>query len=517
MHTILKELIRVIPPVYLKKLVILQISMLVAALLEFLSVLAVAPFIALAVNPSFVHENYWLSSLFEVLGFSSEISFIIFVGFVFVALFSIANFFLLKVQLLLMKISSGLEAEFSSRLFDNYLNRARGDLALINPSELFSKINNDVKRLCTSVVLSVLQINARAFSIAVLVGLLLLVIGWSALIVGGVLAITYLSIFRFSSKKMRENGRARLEIDRKRERYLRDGIEGRKYIELYGLKKMYSEGVSDAYTKKIRIEVERRLLSDLPYYIVESMALAIVVIVVGFFLSMSDQFEVALAELGVICLAGYRLVPKFQQVYRASAALKINQASLASVKDDLLLKVEHESDPSEGKMSVPTSAKSVLSIDAVSFGYDDADLFSGVDMRVEEGELLGIVGPSGVGKSTLMQVMMGFVSPRAGLIRYSGINIADLDEKQWFQRISFVDSSTYIFEGTVKENILLNQDLDEEWLRCVLTMVCFDEVMESLPLGLDTNLGGKGARLSSGQLQRLGFARAVYRLSLIHI
>ncbi|MYM64707.1 ABC transporter ATP-binding protein [Pseudomaricurvus sp. HS19] len=510
MLQLILQSIKLVPGQFRGRLIFLQFILLLSACLELLGVVSVGPFIALAMNPSHVHENQHLLVAYQWMGAESEAQFLAWVGLLFGILFIGSNAVLLATQVYLVGTSNKLQAELVSRIYryflrQNYLYHVRH-----RPGTLISKINSDTSRLCNGLILAILQINARLFSIIILIALLFVVNWVAALSIGGAVVGAYGLVYFMSNHRLKTNGLERTVNDRARSRLLQETFEGIKTLQSYELESGFSERLNETSKERVRINISDKLLKDLPYFAIESVAFSMIVVMTLFVFTESGRSEAAIAQLAIICLAGYRLIPKFQQVYRSIASIKTNQHALKQLYKDLS-KEDPEPAQLTAKGSLGPDVEGEFKLAELGFTYEGSQVvFQGVNFHISPGEFVGITGASGAGKSTLMALMSGLLEPESGQLSYGGVTIGRDNKRVWKKMVGYVDADVYLFEGTLKSNILLGRDMDGELLEELLQATCLDQVVSGVAGGLEGDLGSKGGRLSSGQRQRVGFARALY-------
>lgn len=513
MLELIRNALQIIPDSVKRNLLQLQLVLAISAILELLSVVSVGPFIALAVNPTYVHENELLSWFYAWSGVTSDVQFLALVGSMFGAVFVLCNMVLLATQVYLNKVSGDLHATMAILLYRYYIEQSYLYHIKHRPGVLISKINNDTLRLSQGLVLALLQINSRFLSVVILVAALFAVNYIAALGVSLVMLAAYLGVYLYSNKQLKNSGKDRAENDKNRSVILQETFEGIKTLLFYDLQERYSSWLYKVLLRRTRIGVRERLLQDMPYFVIEAVAFLVIIAVIIFVFAVAEEPEVAVAQLSIICLAGYRLIPKFQQVYRSLATIKSSQYSLTHIYDDLI--AAELNGGSKAALALTDnrfiSGEGALELRNVSFAYNaGAPIFQSVNFCLRPKEVVGIVGESGAGKSTLMALMTGVLEPSEGDVIYNGCVIADTQRSTWKRAIGYVDSDTYLFEGTLLDNILLGRALDERKLKQVLAVSRVDAFLEAGNFSLYSNVGVRGGRLSSGQRQRIGFARALY-------
>ena len=167
----------------------------------------------------------------------------------------------------------------------------------------------------------------------------------------------------------------------------------------------------------------------------------------------------------------------------------------------------------EEKPTAGLSFEKEIAISNLSYTYPEGKrVLKEFDCTIRKGEYIGIRGSSGIGKSTLFNLLLGFLKPDGGEIRIDGVLLSAENRKLWHRRIGYVPQGVFILDGTLAENVALGCcDISKEKVKRILRQVRLDEWVDELPLGIDTLLGESGARLSGGQKQRVGIARALYK------
>lgn len=510
MYELIVKSLRSVPPKLRLKLLVLQFLMVLSAIIELLGVVSIGPFIALAINPDYVHDSAYLYKVYIFVGSPSEKMFLIYSGVVFSLLFVVSNGLLLIMQVKMIRLSNLLEANLSVSLYRYYISKEYLFHVKNKSSTLISKVSSDVARFCNGIVLSFLQINSRVFSIVILLVLLIVVNAYAAMLIGVALASVYVVVYLFVNKRLKENGKAQTRVNRERVHILHESFDGIKCIEFLGMHGRYIDTLTNIFKRNVYLKVSNKVLKDLPFFIIESIAFVLIVAVIIALFGSAASVEGALADLAVICLAGYRLIPKFQQVYRALATVKSNHSILDEIYKDVRESQQLSSLAAARYDFFCGSGR--FELKDISYSYGSVDIFSGVNFYLEPGEVIGLTGVSGTGKSTLMSIMTAMFEPGRGEVTFAGQSINKGTADAWRRKVGYVDSETYIFDVSLKENITLQVEVsDEYWLDEVIELACLEGVVSGLSQGVESLIGSKGAKLSSGQLQRIGFARALYR------
>jgi subfamily B ATP-binding cassette protein MsbA len=221
--------------------------------------------------------------------------------------------------------------------------------------------------------------------------------------------------------------------------------------------------------------------------------------------------DLSLAGLGVFLFAMFRLAPRVSNLNNMVYGLEGNLPHLVRTQR-FIDELQDRKEVDDGDRQVPDPVENV-SADGVSFSYDDAEtVLEDVSFAVERGEFVAFVGPSGAGKSTIVSLLTRMYEPDAGTITANDISIDKFDLKEWREHTSVVRQSPYVFNDTLRYNVMIaNRDASEEELQWACEIAQVTEFLDDLPKGYDTQLGDDGVRLSGGQKQRVAIARALLR------
>ncbi|WP_421985394.1 ABC transporter ATP-binding protein [Roseivirga sp.] len=234
-----------------------------------------------------------------------------------------------------------------------------------------------------------------------------------------------------------------------------------------------------------------------------------------YFFVTSGNLLKSLPRLTLYAIAGYRLLPALQKAFSAIAKVKHSMPSLHKLYDDLMLAKGLEDKEGESIERMPFKNK--ISIKNISFRYEEmnSDVLKDLNFEICKGSMTAFVGATGSGKTTLIDIITGLLSPEKGELIVDGVNTTSHNIAEWQQNIAYVPQEVYLYDDTLKANITFGKDLvdnDDKRMTSALQMAgIYDFIMNELPQGLDTKIGERGVRLSGGQRQRIGLARALYR------
>ena len=249
-----------------------------------------------------------------------------------------------------------------------------------------------------------------------------------------------------------------------------------------------------------------------PRYAIESFG----IVLIAFFAYMASRSEGGVVEfipiLGVFALGFQRLLPVLQQLYASISSIKGSQ----SVLFDIVVLLECDTKYNETGKSIVFDKN--IALNNVRFKYNNEShwVFQNVDIKINKGDFLGVVGPTGEGKSTMIDIITGLLEPTSGVLKIDGVVIDSSNREEWQKHISHVPQNIFLSDGTIEQNIafgISKDNIDFKNVKYAAKLAQISDYINLLPEKYNTIVGENGVRLSGGQRQRIGIARALYRNS----
>lgn len=418
----------------------------------------------------------------------------------FVALKNCLVYYLTRCQ---VKFQTDIYREFSRRMYVNYYSRGLMFLKSKSSVQLAYEVNGIVMIFSQNVLGSLL---GMASEVALIAMISIALVIWKPLMGGLIFLIFVPSAFAYSTavrKKIRQLGNDSLQAQRAQQRNVTESFRGYQELEIADAFHA-SLGAFDRNIEKIcRNRISLDLYRLMPAFISEIGFVAGLMVLVAF--GGNDPLFTG----GVFAMAAIRIIPSLRGALNNWAMFQNNSFSIEVVEKGLNEK-DNVKDSGKGNA---IDFNQGMEIKNLGFCFPDGEkLFSDLCFKVSPGDRLGIKGKSGTGKSTLFNIMLGFFKPSEGEIMVDGIELNDQSRKAWHKTVGFVPQEIFIVDGSLARNIALgNEDLDKDKILKVLDQVKLKDWAETLPEGLDTNLGEYGNRISGGQKQRIGIARALYK------
>ncbi|MDP2258244.1 MAG: ABC transporter ATP-binding protein [Caulobacter sp.] len=511
--------IDLLTPAERRRALVLLLLVIAMAMLDVIGMASVMPFLAVMANPDMVTENRVLGDVYERLGFSSTDRFLFFLGaasftlLVLAAVVRIVGHYTVNryTQMRTHSIGVRLLDTYLRRPYAFYLNRHTGDLA----KGLLSEVN----QLVSQVYQPLSQVIAQTITLAALLSLLFVVDPMVALIMIGVLGGSYSLVYLTIRTYLGRVGLERVKANRARFQVVSEALGGIKPLKLTGRERTYIDRFSAASSTMARHQSMNATLSLAPKFVIEAIAFGGIILLTLALMAHYGGHEAGalgkvLPLLGLYAFVGYRMLPAVQAIYGAMTQLRFGAAALESIHADF-----------EGRDALPAlprrevehlSAREKVELRDITFTYDGdkGAGVKGVDIDIVIGSTLGIVGSTGAGKTTLVDVMLGLLRPQAGGIIVDGVPVTDANLREWQATLGYVPQDIFLVDASVSENIALGvppAGIDQDRVRDCARMAQILEFIEGeLPEGFETSVGERGVRLSGGQRQRIGIARALY-------
>ena len=496
-----------------RKVLVMLVLVVLMAGVEMMGVLSITPFLSVLGRPEVIEENPLLLRAYEAFSFDSSRQFTIALGLFSIALVISSSIFKTVTQHLLNRFVHLQRHSFSARLLSRYLNQPYEFFLTRNPAELSKNVLSEVDQLMFDVVQPMSNLVAQG---AVILAMGLLVFWYDplmALSVVGVLALLYGTIYSVVRTRLGRIGSERRCANGQRYQACNEVLSGIKDVKVTHSAEAYQQKFSKASRQFSRHSATNETLNQSPLYLVETVGYSGLILIAMLLLLRSNDIAHVLPALGLYGFAAYRMLPAAQIVYRGIARLKFSSASLEAIYQDLML-----AGAPEREVGGTLTVKKEIRLRDITYAYPsspDKHVFSNYDLVVPANTSVGIVGRSGAGKTTLMDILLGLLEPQAGCLTVDGVPIHTGNVASWQRSVGYVPQHIYLADATVRENIAFGVPSEKINMVAVeqaaKTAQIHDFVMNDLADGYDTCIGDRGVRLSGGQCQRIGIARALYR------
>jgi len=513
---IFKNLLLLLDSKERKNASLLIIMIIIMALLDMIGVASILPFIAVLTNQSLIETNIILNTLFKsssFFGVSNYQHFLFFLG--------ILVFILLITSLTFKALTHYFQNKFiklrgysiGKRLIEGYLHQPYSWFLNRHSADLGKNILSEVDQVVDYGINSLFELIAKGMVTIALLSLILIIEPLITLAVGLTLGFSYSLIFYFVRNYLSKTGKQRLKNNQRRFTFVSEAFTGIKEVKVAGLEKTYINNFSNSANIFARTQASAEVISVLPRYLLEAVAFGGIILIILYMMSKTGNFDNILPIISLYVFVGYRLMPSLQMMYMSLSNLTFVTSSIKKLSDDVkYLKYDNASEN-----QIVLSFKNKIEVKNVVYSYPNSSrvAIKNVNLFVDAGSTIGIIGATGSGKTTIVDIILGLLEPQSGKLIIDGNKLTKKNIKSWQRSIGYVPQHIYLSDDTVSSNIAfgeephnIKQDLVEQ---CAKISNIHDFVMNELPQNYKTFIGERGIRLSGGERQRIGIARALYR------
>ncbi len=496
-----------------KKAMLLLFLMIIMAFLEVLGVGSIMPFLSVLGNPETIETNKYLNAVYSYFGFEDKDSFLIFLGF-----FAL---FMLLASATVRSVTSYAKFRFANlrrhsigqKLLKKYLHQPYSFFLSRNSSDVSKVILSETDIVIGQIILPALTLLTYAILTITLVVFLVIVEPVLALILAIIFGVFYVVMYITVRKYLGQIGQKRAKANAKRFKITAETIGGIKDLKVLGREKIYLDSFKKPSYEFSHYSSISSTLSEVPQFLVEVIAFGALLSIAMYALS-SDGTNIGtiLPVLGLYALGALKLKPAVNGVYSSMTKMKFGVPALDNIIEDL-----KESDVSvEIKNDYKRlNFQDALKLQNLNFIYPNttSSALKDINISIQANTTVGIIGTTGAGKSTLVDIILGLLSPTSGSIIVDGEELTNTNIRQWQNSIGYVPQSIFLADDTIASNIAFGiekDDIDMAQVEKVAKMAQVHEFVSKLENSYDTIIGERGVRLSGGQRQRLGIARALY-------
>jgi ABC-type multidrug transport system fused ATPase/permease subunit len=500
----------VLTPPERKSTVILLILTFIGMGLEILGVGLVIPALALLTQADYATRFPAILPILHALGDPSQDSLVVGSMLALVAIYGVKAMFLTMLAWYQARLAFGLRAEWSQRLFSVYLHQPYTFHLQRNSAQLIHNTVNQVDQLAISIVMPGMTLLSESLVFLGLSVMLMTVEPLGTVIVVTILGVAGWSFHRTTRGLMTRWGKEAQLHGALRFHHLAQGLGGAKDVKLLGRESGFLEQFHTHNVQNARAARLQSTLQQLPRLWLELLAVGGLAALVLTMLAQGLAAPAILPTLGMFAAAAFRLLPSVNRILVVVQLLRYAKPVIDNVHAELSLPTPE----ADTRTSQEGPFDHTLEFHHVAYAYPGAArrALNDITLTIQRGESVGFVGSSGAGKSTLVDILLGLLTPVAGVVRVDGYDV-QLSLRHWQDQIGYVPQVIFLTDDTLRRNVALglpDAQIDETAVQRAIRAAQLEAFVNGLPAGLDTVVGERGVRLSGGQRQRIGIARALY-------
>ena len=488
----------------------------VMALLDMIGVVSVLPFIAVLSEPSIVESNQYLAKIYLFLNFSDITTFIYFLGAIVFVATLLAISFKAFTTYKLLKFTEIRSYSLSRRMVEGYLQQPYDWFLNRHSADLGKTILSEVQQVVVGALMPMIQFISQGVVAVVLLVLLIFVDPVLTLFVVTVLVGFYGMIYLSLRNYLRRIGLERVSANQQRFHIIQEIFGGIKDVKVKGLETELLHRFDSPAKRYAQKQTASQVASRLPRYVLEAISLGGMMLIVLYLMADSASLQKALPLIALYVFAGYRLMPALQNMYAQLSLLRFSGPALDILHNDLSLHTSQHAKIDVDRDNIKFSVKQGLKLDNVTYSYPETEYptINELCIEVPVHTTVGLVGVTGSGKTTTVDLFLGLLQPQKGNFLVDGIAITKDNISSWQRNIGYVPQHVYLADDSVSANIAFGvptEQIDQNAVEHAARVAALhDFVTKEMPNGYATLVGERGVRLSGGQRQRIGIARALY-------
>lgn len=513
---VIKKLTYILSKKQKKYAIIILVMSGIAALLETLGVAVIMPVLDMMLDIDGIRNRWYMDYCVKAfrLDTNGKVVWFICIGVILVYLFK--NLYFTFYSWISCKYSYMVQKELGVRVLSAYMKQGYLFFVENNTARLINGITSDAASIY-GILKTIFTLVMKVLSITCIAIYIMLQSPYMAVLLLGLSLVCLVVVHVLFRKSMSVNGAIRRELMCDGNKVAMEAIQGSKEILVTNKQTYFVKMYSYIRTKYNEVSVKVDMGTTVPAYIIEMICIVGVVITLGIQIGTTSNVYGLVTKLSTVAAGAFRILPALgaitsgiNTIIMSTSQLGACYETMQQVKD--IEKLER-TDEEQGEKKTNVHFQSELRMNHISFQYPKTKdvVLEGVNLSIKKGESIAFIGPSGAGKTTISDIILGLLKPVEGQVFMDGINIENLGA-DWNRIIGYVPQNPYIMDDTIQHNIAFGEkNINEAKIWQALEIAQLDSFVKELPNGVNTRVGERGVRFSGGQRQRLAIARAVYR------
>lgn len=496
-----------------RKILILLFGILIHSFIEIISIASILPFMSIVMDPSIINKNDLLYILYNFLNLSTYNDFLIVMGFAVFGLILFSNIYSALIFWWITKFVQFQSYRLSKKIFNNYLSQEYIFFLNQNSSELSKNVLTEVNRVIIGVIYPML-LAASKFVILIFIIMLLLYFNPKlSLIISLTLSIIYGVVYYLAREYLRNIGELSSKATFEKYKFTDEAFNGIKDIKLRRTEEEFLKKYSQPAKDFAQYSTTSTAVSLIPRYAIETLAFGGLLLIVIFFIITSENYMEVIPLVALYALAGYKIMPALQQIYHSITQIRYNTPALEILLKDLKKNLSQKKEEIN-TVSLP-KIKSNIQLKSVSFKYPNTEnqALENLNLKITHNSLIAFVGKTGSGKTTLIDILLGLLPISKGEILFDEVKLNSNNLALWQKKLGYVPQNIFLTDDTIKNNIAFavpENLIDDKKIVNAANLAELDDYISNLPEKYNTFVGERGIRISGGQIQRIGIARALY-------
>ena len=499
-----------------KRIMGLGILILIGGLLEMLGVGIMLPLVNAILDTEGMAQNKYVQWICSITHIEDMNAFVILLLIVVVLVFIIKNAYLLFLAYVQARFVNNNQHRAGSYMLEEYLNRPYEFYLDADIPTIFRILDGDIPKVF-QLLFSLIRMVTELVVAACLFIIVLVIDVKMTLIIMAMLIVMTLVIVKILKPVLNRIGKENQEIQSKAGRWRTKAVYGIKDVKVLGREHFFASFYEKHTRRGTDLTIKYSVLNNTPRIIIETTCISGVLIYLAICIAVGENVAELLSPITAIAVAAIRLMPSMNRINTYLTDIAFYEPSLDYVYEHVDFSKYKEigkyvSNPPENPEPVVINTDIILKDITYAYPNTEKKILDHADMVIPYGKSIGVVGPSGAGKSTVIDIFLGLLRVQEGSIVCGGRNVLD-NYPSWLSNIGYIPQSIYLSDDTIRDNIafgVARDEIDDDRIWEVLEEAQMKKFVEALPDGLDTSTGDRGVRISGGERQRLGIARALY-------
>lgn len=519
MKKIFKKLMVLLDGKQKRQMIGIIVLMLIGGILESLGISLIVPVMTIVIDPGAIQSKPYLAACYSFFNCQSTTQFAMIIMLALILVFVIKNIFLYFLNVAQLHFVYTNQFATSQRMMINFMKRPYEYYLNADTSVIQRNITSDVNNMY-GLILSLLQLISEIIVFVCLVAILFIQDARMTLFIAALLISVLLIVKLVIKPVMVKAGKDNQDYYSGLYKWIDESVTGIKEIKISSKENYFINGYGECGAGYVNAVQKYNLYNSTPRLLIETVCIAGMVGYMMFVMWNGTDLTNLLPQLTVLAAAAARLLPSANRINNYTTSISYFEPFFMNVSDNLQDEIHDDSvsyDPKAYRKDAPVTklpVKREIELKDISYKYPGTETYvlEDADMTIPVGKSVGVVGTSGAGKTTIIDVLLGLLKVENGEILADGVEVRD-HYQSWLKNIGYIPQTIFMIDSTIRKNVAFgcpDSEIDDEKVWQALKEAQLDTYVRALPEGLDTKIGERGIRLSGGQRQRIGIARALF-------
>ncbi len=508
-----KKVFRVLDKHQKSRVIILLVMIFIGAILETVGVSAILPFVSVVTNPEIIETNKYLRLISDVMNIHDPKLFVLVTAIAMIVIYILKNIYLILLNMAQNNFSTNNLRRMSVRLMRCYMDQNYLYHAEHNVAELDRNVKRDVSGylyVLTNMLMMVTEI-----LVCIMLSIFLMINDFFTTLLMIVMLVAFLLFFTLVlRRKLKYYGNLARSLEEDKNRYFLEAFGGIKEVKAASSEDYFVNKYDEAFKGNAFTEQKRLILTYIPRPLMESLCICGLLLFMSIKIVMGADSSTFIPFMAVFGVAAIRMLPSFNRISGHLGSIMFFKASVDGVYEDLEEAKRLEQHEKAVDQGIEITLDDVC-VQNVTFAYPsrpEKRILDNVSISIPLNKAVAFVGPSGAGKTTLADIILGVIDPQEGHILVGGVDVIK-NKKNWHKNIGYIPQSTFLIDDTIRANVAFGieeEEIDDNKVWEALKAAQLYDFVKEQPDGIYSNIGDRGVKISGGQRQRVGIARALY-------